>query len=117
MISKFSFSENTVGFILSGRVDDTIIEKFQSEILDKLESFDKINLYLEDNGIDSFSLSAIFNEIQFKMSHANRFSKIVLVTDRTWIKFCGDIEGLFMGAEVTSFTTEKRLDAMNWIAA
>ena len=117
MLSSFSFSEKTIGFLIEGKFDEKILDKIHLEIIEKLHIFDKINLYLEDSSIDSFSLSTVVEEITFKIKHANRFHKIALVTDRKWIHLCASFDNLFMDANVKSFSTEDRLDAIAWIAS
>ncbi|MDC7994322.1 STAS/SEC14 domain-containing protein [Altibacter sp. HG106] len=116
MISSFSFSDNTVGFLIEGKFTSEQGDKLQRLIVNKLETFPKINLYLEDAYIDGFSLQAVFDNVLFKFNHAKSFHKIALVTNRNWIHLCGKIDDFIMEGEVRSFPTEQRLKAMSWIA-
>ena len=116
MHSNFSFSDDTVGYFIDGVVDEKSINQLQTHILEKLEKYGKINLYLEDNGIESFTMPAIANEILFKIEHSEKLRKVALVTDRKWIQACGAIENLFLATTIKSFDTNKRLEAMSWIA-
>jgi len=116
MLSSFSFSKDTVGFIIQGEVNEESINELQKKILEKLETFDKIKLYLEDDGIESFTMPAVVQEMMFKIKYGDRFEKVALVTDRKWIKMCGVIENMLMPAQVKNFDVEERLDAIAWIA-
>ncbi|QIE59351.1 STAS/SEC14 domain-containing protein [Rasiella rasia] len=116
MNSSFSFSEDTVGFFIVGVVDEEHIAALNDEILEKMQRFGKINLYLEDNGIERFTIPAIVNEILFKIEHADKLNKVVLVTNIKWIKACVAIENLFLPTQIKSFDTDNRIEAMSWIA-
>ncbi len=116
MISSFSFSENTVGFLIEGKFNSKQGDKLQQLITDKLQTFPKINLYLEDANIESFSLQAVFENVLFKYNHAKNFHKVALVTNRNWIHLCGKVDALILHGEVRSFPSEERLKAMSWIA-
>ncbi|OAB79761.1 SpoIIAA family protein [Cochleicola gelatinilyticus] len=116
MLSSFSFADDTVGFLIEGKFDDSLVENLTKRISEKLEHFDRINLYLEDSNIEDFSILALIKEIIFKMEHSKRFYKIALVSDRKWVQLCGKIEGIIMDAEIKNFDSEDRMDAIAWIA-
>ncbi len=116
MISSFSFSDSTVGFMLTGDFDDKTVENLHQEILEKLQTHDKINLYIEYNGIDEFTLPSLLKELIFKLKHTNDFDKVALVADEKWIKLCGSIENMFSSSKIKNFDVEDRLKAINWIA-
>jgi len=116
MLSNFSFSKDTLGFIIQGKVDEASIRELQGRVLEMLETYEKINLYLEDDGIESFTLPAVIDEILFKIEHGDRFNKVALVTDRKWIKMCGHIENILIPATVKNFDVSERLKAIEWVA-
>lgn len=116
MLSSFSFSKDTVGFLIEGVMDEDAMDKLHERILEKQSQFDKINLYLEDADIERFTMPAIVSQLMFKLEHSKKFRKVALVTDRKWIHLCGSLENMFLGATVKSFDTEDRMDAMSWIA-
>ncbi|GAB5399049.1 MAG: hypothetical protein Aureis2KO_06340 [Aureisphaera sp.] len=116
MFSGFSFAQDTIGYIIDGKMNTEAINALRAQILEKFEEHDKINLYLEDAGIESFSLNAVFIATLFPIEHAGRFNKIALVTDRKWIHLLGNLDTLVAKVNIKNFTTEKRMDAMAWIA-
>lgn len=115
MISSFSFSDNTVGYIFSGDVNQNTIDKMIDQIKEKWKRYDQINLYLEDDNVDQFTLGAIVKEFQFKLSNAEKFNKIALVTNRKWIKASTALKNMLVSTEMRSFDTENRLEALAWV--
>ncbi|WP_339702909.1 STAS/SEC14 domain-containing protein [uncultured Marixanthomonas sp.] len=116
MLSNFSFSDTTVGFLLEGSFDIKTVDNLIESIEDKLKRYDKINLYIEDVGVNSFSLQAILKETIFKFKNSNRFYKVALVSDRKWIHGCANISSIFTSSETRNFTSDERMNAMSWIA-
>ena len=116
MLSDFSFSDTTVGFLIEGNFNSETVDTFIEKIKAKLEQFDKINLYIEDTGIETFSLPAVVKEVMFKIKHADHFNKVAVVSDRKWIHSCGEIVSLFTNSNTQNFTSEERMKAIAWIA-
>ena len=116
MLSNFSFSDSTVGFLIEGKFDTKTVDKLISDIEEKLKIYDRINLYIEDVGIETFYIPALIKEILFKLKHKDRFHKVALISNRKWIRACGNISSLFTDSITQNFTSEDRLKAMTWIA-
>ena len=116
MLLNFSFSEDTVGYIIDGVMDKRAIQELKNQILEKFETHTKINLYLEDSGIERFSLNAVLIATLFPVEHHHRFDKIALVTDRKWIHALGVVDTLLVGVVIKNYTIEERLDAITWIS-
>ncbi|MEL6811289.1 MAG: STAS/SEC14 domain-containing protein [Bacteroidota bacterium] len=116
MLSDFSFAQDTIGFIIDGKMDTKAINDLRAQILEKFKDHETINLYLEDAGIERFTLNAVFIATLFPVEYSSRFNKIALVTDRKWIHMLGNLDTLIANVDIENFTTEKRLDAMTWIA-
>lgn len=116
MLSPFSFSDDTIGFLLEGVIDEATFDSLHSQIREKWEVYGKISLYIEDTGIETLSIIGFIKELLFKIENPKRFHKIALVSDRKWIYICGAIEDLFIEAKVKNFASEERLEAISWIA-
>lgn len=115
-LSTFSFSDNIIGFIIDGAYDEAVVEKIQNEIFQKLEIYEKLNFYIEDTRNANISLKAILKSLPFKIKTGNRFDKVAVVTDRKWLRFISNLEKLFFKAEIRIFTTERRIEAIQWIS-
>lgn len=116
MFIDFSFADNTIGYVIEGTMDKKTILDLRSQILEKLETHDKINLYLEDNNIKHFSLSAATIGTLFPLEYANRFTKIALVTNRKWIHALATLDNiLLVEATLKYFPIKDRMSAISWI--
>jgi hypothetical protein len=116
MLSTFSLTDSTIGFIIDDRYDEASVRKIQSEVVEKLEVFEKLNLYLEDTPNAEISLKAIIKSLPFKLKNGNRFNRVAIVTDRKWLQLIGNLEKLFFNAEIRVFTSHQRLVAIQWIS-
>jgi hypothetical protein len=117
MLANFSFADNTIGYMIEGDMDKATIMELRALILEKFETHDKINLYLEDSAIANFSFSAATIGALFPLEYSSRFLKIALVTDRKWIHVLAAMDNLVIKPTLKHFSTEDRLKAMNWIAS
>jgi|SRR5690606_23399614 len=116
MLSTFSLSDNIIGFIIEEAFDEYSAEKIQNEVGEKLEIYEKVNFYIEDNIKKDISLKAVLKTLSFKIKTANRFERVAVVTDRKWILVIAYIEKLFLNAEIRIFTSRQRLEAIHWIS-
>jgi len=117
VLLNFSFSDNAIGYIVEGKMDYDAITELKSGILKKIEEHDTINLYLEDNNIERFTLDAVFIAGIFPMQHANSLNKIAIVTNRKWIHVIANFNKVIIKADMRNFTVDERLKAMSWIAS
>lgn len=116
MLTDFSFADNTIGYVIEGTMDKTAILNLRSQILEKFETHDKINLYLEDSNIEHFSFSAATIGMLFPLEYAKRFNKIALVTDRKWIHALAAIDNVLIDATLKYYPIKDRMSAISWIA-
>jgi len=117
VLSDFSFADNSIGYSIEGVMDKAAILDLRSQILEKFKTHDKINLYLEDSAIHTFSLSAATIGALFPLEYASRFNKIALVTDRKWIHILATIDNVLIKAQLKHFYKSDRIKALNWISA
>lgn len=116
MLSSFTLSDDIIGFIVDGPYDEYAVEKIQSEVNEKLELYDKVSLYIEDTVNADISLKAILKNLPFKIKTGNRFDRVAVVTDRKWLQAISNLEKLFFNAEIRVFSTQHRIDAIQWIS-
>lgn len=116
MLSSFTLADNIIGFIVDGPYDELAVEKIQLEVNEKLQVYDKVNLYLEDTINAEISLKAILKNLPFKLKTGNRFEKVAVVTDRKWLQAFSNFEKLFFNAEIRTFAGQDRLEAIQWIS-
>ncbi|HAV54818.1 MAG TPA: hypothetical protein DCX41_07815 [Aequorivita sp.] len=116
MLSSFSLADNIIGFIIDGPYTEDSIDKVQNEILDRLEVFSSVSFYIEDTSNAEISLKAVLKSIPFKVKTGNWFDKVAVVTDRKWLQLFSSIERLFVNAEIRLYSTQQRLEAIQWIS-
>ena len=116
MFLNFSFANDAVGYIIEGPMDSKSINILKDEILKKFEEHEQITLYLEDAGIQGFSIDSVIIGTLFPHEHKDRFRKVAMVTDRKWIHILSSLNSFLLGANFKNFTTENRLDAIAWIS-
>lgn len=115
MFLNFRISNNAIGYIVDGVMDTKAIHYLRDEILKKLEDHEKISIYLEDAGVERFSLDSIIVTTIFPHKHRNRFDKVAMVTDRKWIHVLSSVNGLLVDATIKNFIIEDRMKAIDWI--
>ncbi len=116
MLSTFSFSQKTIGFLIDGDFNTKAVDELEEVILDKINQHGAVNLFLEDDGIENFTLSAVIQQIYFKHKHALQINKIAVVSDMKWAMACVAFEKLFLSSTIKHFAIEDRLDALSWIS-
>ena len=116
MISTFTFAANTIGFMITKEYDKENAKEMRNAILEKIAVFDKINLYIEDDNIESVSLKIVAQEILFKLEISSSLKKIAIVTDRDWIHTLTSIENFISSAKIRNFKSKQRLEAIQWIS-
>ena len=116
MLSTFTLSDDIIGFIIDGPYDENAIEIIQAEINEKLEVYNKVSFYIEDTVNAEISSKAILKSLPFKIKTGNRFERVAVVTDRKWLKVVSNLEKLFFNAEIRVFSTQQRLEAIQWIS-
>ncbi|SRX75497.1 SpoIIAA family protein [Aequorivita antarctica] len=116
MLSSFTLADNIIGFIVDGPYDDVAVERIQTQVKEKLEVFDKLNLYIEDTVNADISLKTVVKSVPFKLKTGNRFDRVAVVTDRKWLQVASNIEKLFFSAEIRIFSSQQRLEAIQWIS-
>ena len=94
---------------------DEKINELRDDILLKLESHDKINIYLEDKGIEHFTMYSVLQGIIFPLQNANRFNRVAMVTNRNWIHMISSLNSRLISATIKNYTTEDRVQAMQWV--
>ena len=116
MVSSFEFAENVVGIIIDSDVNDKLMAKIQKDIKEKMKCHHTINLFFEiRSGID-VSLPAFIHQMVFNFNIKERFKKIAVVTDLQWLKASMLIKNLLTESEIEIYSTNSRMEALEWIS-
>ena len=117
MLLNFNLSDNAIGYIVEGAMNYSAINELKAAILKKFQEHETINLYLEDNNINRFTLDAVFIAGIFPMQHKHRLNKIAIVTNRKWIHAITNVNKSILGKDFKNFTVDRRLEAIEWISS
>lgn len=96
-VSKAEFAE------VAGKLEAIIAEKGKVRLLEVVKSF---------SGIDP---TAIWDDIKFSFSHLNDFSRVAIVTDKTWIEWWAKAARPFVKGDVEIFALDDVDRARGWL--
>jgi hypothetical protein len=116
MLASFSFSDNTIGFLIDGVLDDKTHDNLKRQVFKRFKGHNKVNLYMEDASIVHFKIRSVLSNCAFKIRNSKKINKIAVVTDKNWIHVCCFLDNLFLSTSVRSFKIKDRLEAISWIA-
>lgn len=115
MLSNPNLSDNTLTYVLDGVMNIRTINNFWHQILEKLVSHDKVNLYIEDSNTDSFTLNAILIVTLFPVEYEDKFHKIAFVTNGKKNRALDQLERMLSKVIIKNFPVEKRKRALTWV--
>ena len=96
-------------------MDTPAIEYLRDEILKRLDEHETISIYLEDAGVEWFSLNSIVTTTLFPHKHRKRIRKVAMVTNRSWIHVIAGLNNFLIDAQVRNFKSKDRTKAMEWV--
>jgi len=83
---------------------------------EKLKTFDKIRmLYQLDEGFDSYTAGAMWDDTKLGFQHFTAWEKIAVVTDVNWMRNAVAIFSLAMPADVKVFSNVELVQAQDWL--
>jgi|SRR5690606_8728765 len=116
MLSTFQFSENVFGIMVDTDIDSKLLEELHIFIENKFVKDDKINLLVEIKPGVEIPVRIMLKDLLFKLNHNSCFRKIAVIAEPGFFKNVMSFKDFLMEAEVKTFLTEDRINAMNWIA-
>lgn len=116
MLSTFEFADDVVGILINTEMDEKVFKELQKLICDKIETFGRINLFIEVEKGNEISVKAVMKHLKFSIEQKNSFNKIAVVTEKSWFKKAVVFKDLMIPADVRAFTHEDRVEAIRWIA-
>ncbi|MDT0556218.1 STAS/SEC14 domain-containing protein [Patiriisocius hiemis] len=116
MLASFSFSDNTIGFLIDGVLDEKTNRNLKKQVFERFKGHNKVNLYMEDASIVDYRIRSVISNCAFKIRNSKKINKIAIVSDKNWIHLCCFLDNLFLSTSVRSFKIKDRLQAISWIA-
>lgn len=105
-----------IGFSIDGKIDDEDIRRITDEVIQRLESYDRLRLYAEVKHWTGITPKALFEDIKFALKHFRDFEREAIVSDKAWLKTMATAgDRLFPSIEVKHFGWENRAEALTWV--
>ena len=109
-------AENVIGLQLDGKINKQDICKILSPIRYALECNTTVNIYIEIDTLEGFSLGALYEEMKMTLPQIRHFKKEAVVTDQTSLKKWVNLGNrLWWGGEVKYFSSCDRDKALQWV--
>jgi len=110
-------STKTVGMKVSGKITKDGMEQVVEKVKAMMEKTDdRLNIYVELDKWEGFTLAALYEDIKFALPNMRRFAKEAIVTDKSWIANLVKVsDKLFPSIELKTYTTEEKGEALKWI--
>ncbi|SHG24927.1 SpoIIAA-like [Salegentibacter echinorum] len=115
-VSFFELSDHVVGLIIKSDINEHTVAEMHRQIREKIDEYDKINLFIEIEKGAKIELKPLFKDLKFKFNNAEHLKKMAVVTELYWFSNVLNIKDLMMEADIRTFEHENRLEALNWIA-
>ncbi|BDQ36448.1 hypothetical protein SYK_08080 [Pseudodesulfovibrio nedwellii] len=110
-------STKTVGIKISGKITKDGMEEVIKKVKTTMGKTDeRLNIYVELDKWEGFTLAALYEDIKFALPNMRRFAKEAIVTDKGWITNLVKVsDKLFPSIELRTYTTEEKGEALIWI--
>lgn len=115
-LKNFEFADHVIGFIAADKINLELAQEVHHKIDAALLEYDQISIYFEDASEGQVDVSALLEDIFFKLKRADRFHRIALVSDSTLIYIYAKIKSAFMNADIKLFKADERTLALSWVS-
>ena len=103
-----------VGVLTALAYEETLVPLMEQ----KLAKHEKVNLlFVADERFDTMTPGAMWDDARFGMMNINRFGKIAVVTDVSWLSHGVHLFGPLMPAKVQVFATDQEETARQWVSS
>ncbi|MFQ5952041.1 MAG: STAS/SEC14 domain-containing protein [Candidatus Omnitrophota bacterium] len=109
--------DNVLGIKASGKVT---AEDYETVLIPKLDSLlaeharGKFLYYLPEE-FEGFEVGAMWDDAKYYAGHSDKFDKVALVGGPKWIEWTTKIAGLFVKAEIKTFSEDQMDEAWSWL--
>lgn len=116
MEKTFELSDDIVGVIFKSQIKETDLEKLQDLLIEKINRYGEVSVFIEDQFGDAISLKALIKDLIFEFTNRAKIKKIGLVTDAKWFRKTAEVKSFFTGANVETYRLKNRLEAIQWVS-
>lgn len=98
---------------VNGKINTGLMEEIEQMVENKLQTFQKISIFLEIE--EGMSFPAALKDVKFHLKFKGRFDKVAIVTERELLQKFMEVKDFFLDSEIKTFEKEDRIAAMNWV--
>lgn len=109
--------DKVVAFRIDGAVDQIAMLQVLGLMNQVAQAHGKVRIYQEVKNIGSVEIDAIIEKIKFLFSSGlSVFERVVIVTDKEWIKKVASIEDKILSSiDIKAFSFEEHAEAVEYI--
>lgn len=112
--------ENVIAWRIEGKIDQADYAPVIRQLDNKMNSTDKLNVYLEIPKMEGITPQAVWESLKFGISNLKEFiskiNKAAVVTDKQWLQTYTRLEDrLFKSIDERTFSMEEAEEARKWI--
>lgn len=105
-----------LGLRINGKITDEDMKSMIEVCEKKMETEDRIAIYIELEELGGISLSALLEDLKFALPNLKRFSKKAVVSEKKWHESLLKIgDKLFPSIEVRHYKPEEKEKAIEWV--
>ncbi|OGX87511.1 STAS/SEC14 domain-containing protein [Hymenobacter coccineus] len=107
--------QNLLSFTMAGQLSKADYAAVVPTLTQKVQRWDKVNVYLEIGDMDAVTLPAMWEEFWQDIKHFNDFNRAAVVSDDSLLlQAAAALTGAFTPAEVKHFPTAEKAAALRW---
>lgn len=119
MIEKLTAKPGVIALQVTGHISREDVERCYGLLLEDLDNYPKIDLFIEANGISGFDTEAVGADFKFGTSligKLDHFGRVAVVSDDDWIRWASRIESaLLPGISYRTYNSDEREQALAWV--
>jgi len=116
MLEIIDIGPNVLGLKVLGKIQDDDMKKMIAVCEEKMQSFERIAIYVEVVEMKGISIDALLTDLKFALPNLKRFSKKAVVSESKWHEPLAKIsDKIFSSIEIRHFSPEERENAKKWV--
>lgn len=115
LIFRDDAESGIVELTINGTISKTEFDDVATKLQAIIKERGKVRLLEEIKGFSGIEPSAIWDDIRFSFNHLNDFSRVAVVTDKSWIEWWAKAVSPFISVEVELFEPSEIEAARDWL--
>jgi hypothetical protein len=107
--------DNLIALRVSGILTTQEIDQFKALVREVIDQFGEVRMYFEMQEFDGWQVSSFLENAFFDITHANRYSKVAMVGEKSWQAWITKLVDVVKRGEVRYFDLDDRLQAVQWV--